>query len=72
MWPPPRGLIGPPSEGAIAYFDRARVLNPYFPDIVLHFQDWALVQLGRYEEAVELLLQRVSRNPVTDVSGALL
>ncbi|AYG62298.1 adenylate/guanylate cyclase domain-containing protein [Rhizobium jaguaris] len=60
------------SEEALAYFDRARVLNPYFPDIVLHFQAWALFQLGRYEEAVELLLQRVSRNPVTDVSRALL
>jgi adenylate cyclase len=60
------------SEEALAYFDRARVLNPYFPDVVLHFQAWALFQLGRYEEAVELLLQRVSRNPVTDVSRALL
>lgn len=60
------------SEEALAYFDRARVLNPYFPDVVLHFQAWALFQLGRYEEAAELLLQRVRRNPVTDVSRALL
>ncbi|MDM9622964.1 guanylyl cyclase [Rhizobium sp. AC44/96] len=60
------------AEEALAYFDRARVLNPYFPDVVLHFQAWALFQLARYEEAVELLLQRVSRNPVTDVSRALL
>ncbi len=60
------------AEEALAYFDRARVLNPYFPDVVLHFQAWALFQLARYEEAVELLLQRVNRNPVTDVSRALL
>jgi adenylate cyclase len=60
------------SEEALDCFNRARVLNPYFPDIVLHFQAWALFQLGRYAEAVELLLQRVSRNPVTDVSRALL
>ncbi|ABC93614.1 probable adenylate cyclase protein (plasmid) [Rhizobium etli CFN 42] len=60
------------SEEALACFDRARVLNPYFPDIVLHFQAWAWFQLRRYEEAVELLRQRVSRNPVTDVSRALL
>ncbi|EGE61088.1 UNVERIFIED_ORG: adenylate cyclase [Rhizobium esperanzae] len=60
------------SEEALACFDRARVLNPYFPDVVLHFQAWAWFQLRRYEEAVELLLQRVNRNPVTDVSRALL
>ncbi|MBB4576968.1 adenylate/guanylate cyclase domain-containing protein [Rhizobium lentis] len=60
------------SGEALAYFDRARVLNPYFPDVVLHFQALALFQLRRYEEAVELLLQRVNRNPVTDVSRALL
>ncbi|NEJ16230.1 tetratricopeptide repeat protein [Rhizobium leguminosarum] len=60
------------SGEALAYFDRASVLNPYFPDIVLHFQALALFQLGRYQEAVELLLQRMSRNPITDVSRALL
>jgi adenylate cyclase len=47
-------------------------LNPYFPDVVLHFQAWAWFQLRRYEEAVKLLVQRVTRNPVTDVSRALL
>jgi adenylate cyclase len=60
------------SEEALACFDRARILNPYFPDVVLHFQAWAWFQLRRYEEAVELLVQRVTRNPVTDVSRALL
>ncbi|MBX5101018.1 adenylate/guanylate cyclase domain-containing protein [Rhizobium lentis] len=60
------------SEEALACFDRARILNPYFPDVVLHFQAWAWFQLRRYDEAVELLVQRVSRNPVTDVSRALL
>ncbi|ANK92523.1 MULTISPECIES: adenylate/guanylate cyclase domain-containing protein [Rhizobium] len=60
------------AEEALACFDQVRVLNPYFPDVVLHFQALALFQLGRFREAVELLLQRVSRNPVTDVSRALL
>src|SRR6185295_6459296 len=46
--------------------------NPYFPDVLLHFRALALFQLGRYEEAVDLLQQRLSRNPVTDVSRALL
>ncbi|RVD53197.1 adenylate/guanylate cyclase domain-containing protein, partial [Mesorhizobium sp. M2D.F.Ca.ET.140.01.1.1] len=47
-------------------------LNPYFPDVLLHFQALALFQLGRYEEAVDLLMQRLARNAVTDVSRALL
>jgi adenylate cyclase len=38
----------------------------------LHFQALAVFHLGRYEEAVGLLLQRLTRNPATDVSRALL
>jgi adenylate cyclase len=60
------------SEEALACFNRAKVLNPYFPDVLLHFQALASFQLGRYEEAVDLLKQRLTRNPVTDVSRALL
>jgi len=47
-------------------------LNPYFPDVLLHFQALASFQLGRYEDAVGLLKQRLTRNPVTNVSRALL
>ncbi|RWP22517.1 adenylate/guanylate cyclase domain-containing protein [Mesorhizobium sp.] len=60
------------ADEALKYFDRAKVLNPYFPDVLLHFQALASFQLGRYEEAVGLLKQRLTRNPVTDVSRALL
>ena len=60
------------SDEALKCFDRAKVLNPYFPDVLLHFQALASFQLGRYEEAVGLLKQRLTRNPVTDVSRALL
>ncbi|QND66329.1 tetratricopeptide repeat protein [Mesorhizobium loti] len=59
-------------EEALESFARGKTLNPYFPDVVLHFQALALFQLGRYEEAVDLLLQRLARNAVTDVSRALL
>jgi adenylate cyclase len=38
----------------------------------LHFQALATFQLGRYEEAAGLLKERLTRNPVTDVSRALL
>ncbi|PBB38453.1 adenylate/guanylate cyclase domain-containing protein [Mesorhizobium sp. WSM3868] len=60
------------SEEALESYARGKTLNPYFPDVLLHFQALASFQLGRYEEAVDLLLQRLARNVVTDVSRALL
>ncbi|TGV12444.1 adenylate/guanylate cyclase domain-containing protein [Mesorhizobium sp. M8A.F.Ca.ET.173.01.1.1] len=60
------------SEEALESFARGKSLNPYFADVLLHFQALALFQLGRYDEAVDLLLQRLARNAVTDVSRALL
>ncbi|OBQ84273.1 adenylate/guanylate cyclase domain-containing protein [Mesorhizobium sp. WSM3873] len=60
------------SEQALESYARGKTLNPYFPDVLLHFQALASFQLGRYEEAVDLLLQRLARNAVTDVSRALL
>ncbi|WP_027062167.1 adenylate/guanylate cyclase domain-containing protein [Mesorhizobium loti] len=63
--------LGRPEE-ALESFARAQTLNPYSPDVLLHFQALASFQLGRYEEAVDLLLQRLARNAITDVSRALL
>jgi adenylate cyclase len=60
------------ADEALKHFDRAKALDPYFPDVWLHFQALATFHLGRYEEAVGLLKQRLTRNPVTDVSRALL
>ncbi|KRB22011.1 guanylyl cyclase [Mesorhizobium sp. Root695] len=60
------------SEEALDSFARGKTLNPYFPDVLLHFQALASFQLERYEEAVDLLLQRLARNAATDVSRALL
>jgi tetratricopeptide (TPR) repeat protein len=60
------------SEEALACFDQAMALNPYYPDVYLHFQAQALYQLRRYQEAVEVLRRRLARNPSTDVSRVLL
>jgi tetratricopeptide (TPR) repeat protein len=60
------------SEEALACFDRAMALNPYYPDRFLHFQAQAMFQLGRYEDAVVSLKRRLVRNPGTDVSRVLL
>lgn len=59
-------------EEALKSFARGKTLNPYFPDVLLHFQALAAFHLGRYEEAVDLLQQRLARNAITDVSRALL
>ena len=60
------------SEEALACFDRAMALNPYYPDKFLHFQAQAMFQLGRYKDAVASLKRRLVRNPGTDVSRVLL
>ena len=60
------------SEEALACFARAMALNPYYPDLWLHFQAQAMFQLGRYEDAVASLKRRLARNPGTDVSRVLL
>jgi tetratricopeptide (TPR) repeat protein len=60
------------SEEALACFDRAMALNPYYPDMFLHFQAQAMFQLGRYKDAVASLKRRLVRNPGTDVSRVLL
>ncbi|UTY47286.1 adenylate/guanylate cyclase domain-containing protein [Sinorhizobium fredii] len=60
------------SEEALACFDQAMALNPYYPDVYLQFQAQAMFQLRRYEEAIGILKQRLVRNPDTDVSRVLL
>ena len=60
------------SDEAPKCFERAMALDPYFPDIWLHFQAQAAYQLGRYPEAIGLLKRRILRNPNTDTSRALL
>jgi TolB-like protein/class 3 adenylate cyclase/tetratricopeptide (TPR) repeat protein len=60
------------SEEALECFDRAMTLNPYYPDVYLHFQAQAMFQLRRYEDAIRTLRRRLVRNPTTDVSRVLL
>jgi adenylate cyclase len=62
---------GSPAQ-ALECFDRASALDPYEPDVFLHFRAQAQFQLGRYEDAAELLKRRLIRNPNTDMSRALL
>jgi TolB-like protein/lipoprotein NlpI len=59
-------------EEAIKLIERGMRLDPHYPDMRLHWLAQPYFQLGRYEKAVELLEQLLSRKPDTDVSRVLL
>jgi TolB-like protein/cytochrome c-type biogenesis protein CcmH/NrfG len=60
------------SEKAIELFNRGMRLDPHFSDILLHWLAQAYFQLGRYEEAVDLIQRRLILKPDTDNSRVLL
>jgi tetratricopeptide (TPR) repeat protein len=60
------------SEEAIEPIEQAMRLDPYYPGYYLHVLAQAQFQLGRYEEAVESLTRRITRDPKTDISRVLL
>ncbi len=60
------------SEEAIELINRGMRLDPHYPDNRLHWLAQAYFQLGRYEEAIDLLKRRLIRKPDTDISRVLL
>jgi class 3 adenylate cyclase/Tfp pilus assembly protein PilF len=60
------------SEEAIGPIEQAMILEPYYPGYYLHVLAQAQFQLGRYEEAIESLTRRITRDPKTDISRVLL
>ena len=60
------------SEEAIEPIEQAMLLDPYYPGYYLHVLAQAQFQLGRYEEAIESLMRRITREPTTDISRVLL
>ena len=60
------------SEEAIEPIEQAMILEPYYPGYYLHVLAQAQFQLGRYEEAIESLTRRITRDPKTDISRVLL
>ena len=60
------------SGEALPGLERAMALDPYYPDMYLHFQAQVLFHTGRYDEAVASLKRRLVRNPSTDISRVLL
>jgi adenylate cyclase len=59
-------------EDAIKAIAAAMRLDPHYASIVLYFLAQANFSLGKYETAVQLLLDRIARNPATDASRMLL
>lgn len=57
---------------AIAKLEKARVINPRFPDMVLHFLAHAYFMKREYETANGYLEERIRLVPGTDISRVLL
>ena len=59
-------------EQSLRALDRYFKLDPLFPDVALYFKAESEFALGRYREAVKTLRQRLTRNPRSQTSYALL
>ncbi|WP_119462954.1 adenylate/guanylate cyclase domain-containing protein [Rhodospirillaceae bacterium SYSU D60014] len=59
-------------EEAIEQLTEAMRLDPHYPDVYLYFLGMARFLLGRYEAAIDVLRERIARNPDTDVTHVLL
>lgn len=60
------------SEETLQYVEKVMRLDPHFMDTQLHFKGQALASLSRWQEAADVLQERIDRNPDTDISRALL
>jgi TolB-like protein len=59
-------------EESLRALDRYFELDPLYPDVALYFRAEAESALGRYQDAVGTLRQRLTRNPRSQTSYALL
>jgi len=59
-------------EESLRALDRYFELDPLYPDVALYFKAEAESALGRYQDAVDTLRQRLTRNPRSQTSYALL
>jgi TolB-like protein len=59
-------------EESLRSLDRYFELDPLYPDVALYFRAEAESALGRYQDAVDTLRQRLVRNPRSQTSYALL
>jgi tetratricopeptide (TPR) repeat protein len=60
------------SDESLEHYETAMRLDPCYPDLYLHFLAQSYYSLGRYQDAIEALEERLTRNPDTDISHVLL
>lgn len=60
------------SEESLEPYEHAMRLDPCYPDLYLHFLAQSYYSLRRYQDAIEALQERLTRNPDTDISHVLL
>ncbi len=60
------------SADSLEPYEKAMRLDPCYPELYLHFLAQSYYSLGRYQDAIEALQERLSRNPDTDISYVLL
>ena len=59
-------------EESLRALDRYFELDPLYPSVALYFKAEAESALGRYQDAIDTLRQRLTRNPRSQTSYALL
>ena len=65
-------IFGGRAAAAIETLDAYIRLDPHYPDLVLQFLAEALISLGRYDDAIAALKQRLERSPGAESAYALL
>jgi adenylate cyclase len=60
------------SDESLEHYETAMRLDPCYPDLYLHFLAQSYYSLGRFQDAIEALEERITRNPDTDISHVLL
>jgi adenylate cyclase len=59
-------------QRAVETLDAYRRLDPHYPAIALYFLAEAQILLGRYEDAIASLRERLARDPNSETANALL
>jgi tetratricopeptide (TPR) repeat protein len=60
------------AEESLKALDRYFELDPLYPDVALYFKAEAESALGRYQDSIDTLHQRLARNPRSQTSYALI
>jgi adenylate cyclase len=60
------------SDESLEHFGTAMRLDPFYPDLYLHFLAQSYYHLGQFQNAIDVLKERLQRNSSTDISQVLL